>query len=319
MTVAPPQRARPELPFRHLLLAVGIACVWGTNFVVIKAGLDEFPPFLFAFLRFAFVFFPAVLVLPRPQAPWSRLAAYGVLIGGGQFGLLYLAMRGHITPGIASLVLMSQVFFTIGLAVWWIGEHVSLAQWVAVGIAAVGLLIIAICGGGDATPIGLGLVLLAGFSWACANMIVRAAPTANMLGYIVWASIFALPPLLALSLVFEGPDTAIHALRTATPTAWAALLWQSFGNTIFGFAAWGWLLARYPAAAVTPLALLVPIFGMGTSSLVLGETLPLWKTAGAVLIVGALCMNVAAARLFGPRPTDRTSGPPLAGRRMLHR
>jgi O-acetylserine/cysteine efflux transporter len=301
MTASSPQHTKLELPLSHLLLAVGIAGVWGTNFVVIKAGLESFPPFLFAFLRFVLVFFPAALVLPRPKAPWSKLAAYGMLIGGGQFGLLYLAMRGHITPGLASLVLMSQVFFTIGLAVWRAGERVSAPRWFAVGLAAVGLLTIAICGGGDATPIGLCLVMLAGLSWACANMIVKGAPPANMLSYIVWASIFALPPLLLLSLVFEGPGTAIHALGSATPTAWAALLWQSFGNTLFGFAAWGWLLARYPAATVTPTALLVPIFGMSASSLLLGESLPLWKAAGAVLIIAALCINVIAARLRGFR------------------
>jgi O-acetylserine/cysteine efflux transporter len=123
-----------------------------------------------------------------------------------------------------------------------------------------------------------------------------------MLSYIVWASIFALPPLLLLSLVFEGPGTAVHALGSATPTALAAVLWQSLGNTLFGFAAWGWLLSRYPAATVTPTALLVSIFGMSASSLLLGESLPLWKAAGAAVIITALCINVAAARLRGFRP-----------------
>jgi len=301
MTASSLQHAKLELPLSHLLLAVGIAGVWGTNFVVIKAGLDGFPPFLFAFLRFVLVFFPAALVLPRPKVPWSKLAAYGMLTGGGQFGLLYLAMRGHITPGLASLILMSQVFFTIGLSVWLAGERLSVLRWFAVGLAAVGLLTIAICGGGDATPIGLCLVLLAGLSWACSNMIVKGAPPSYMLNYIVWASIFALPPLLFLSFVFEGPGTAIHALGSATPTAWAAVLWQSFGNTLFGFAAWGWLLSRYPAATVTPTALLVPIFGMSASSLLLGESLPPWKAAGAALIIAALCLNVIAARFRGFR------------------
>ncbi len=143
--------------------------------------------------------------------------------------------------------------------------------------------------------------MLAALSFACANMIVKGAPPAYMLSYIVWASIFALPPLLVLSLVFEGPGTAIHALGSATPTAWAAVLWQSFGNTLFGFAAWGWLLARYPAATVTPTALLMPIFGMSASSLLLGESLPPWKVAGATLIIAALCINVIAARLRGFR------------------
>jgi O-acetylserine/cysteine efflux transporter len=311
MTASSPQHTKLELPLSHLLLAVGIAGVWGTNFVVARVGLDSFPPFLFALLRFVFVFFPAALVLPRPKAPWSKLSAYGMLIGGGPSGLVYLAMRGHITPGVASLVLMSQVFFTIGLAVWRVGERVSAPQWFAIGLAAVGLLTIAICGGGDATPIGLGLVMLAGLSWACANMIVKGAAPAYMLSYIVWASIFALPPLLLLSLMFEGPGAAIHALGSATPTAWASVLWQSFGNTLFGFGAWGWLLSRYPAATVTPTALLVPIFAMSASSLLLGESLPPWKAAGAALIIAALCINVIAARRRG-LSNDRRHPQPVA-------
>jgi O-acetylserine/cysteine efflux transporter len=229
--------------------------------------------------------------------PWSNLAAYGLLMGGGQFGLLYLAMRGHITPGLASLVIQSQVFFTIGLAVWCTNERVPGLQWIAVGLAAVGLLLISFRGGGDATPLGLCLVMLAGFSWAGANMLVKSAATPNMLSYVVWASIFALPALLLLSFVFEGIDAAVHAIRFASPTACAALLWQSLANTLFGFAAWGWLLGRHPAATVTPMALLVPIFGLGASSIILHESLPLWKTAGATLIVVALAMNVFASGL----------------------
>jgi O-acetylserine/cysteine efflux transporter len=301
------QRADSALPLPHVVLATIIAGIWGTNFVVIKIGLDGFPPFLFAFLRFVFVFFPAFLFLPRPAVAWSRLASYGVLIGGGQFGLLYLAMRGHITPGLASLIIQSQVFFTIGLAVWRAHERVSFPQWCAVGLAAIGLVAIAVCGGGDATPIGLCLVLLAGLSWAGSNMLVREAPKANMLSYVVWASVFALPPLFALSLLVEGADVAMHALVSAPPIAWAALFWQSVGNTLFGFAAWGWLLARHPAAAITPMALLVPVFGMAASCMILHESLPAWKATGAALIIAALSINVLAARKRSLRPLPSTA------------
>ena len=92
------------LSLRHALLAIAVMAVWGTNFVVIRVGLDHLPPLLFATLRFAFALFPAVLFLKRPAVRWRNLAAYGVLIGGGQFGLLYIGMNGHITPGLASLV-----------------------------------------------------------------------------------------------------------------------------------------------------------------------------------------------------------------------
>ncbi len=57
------------LPLSHLLLALAVVAVWGTNFVVIRAGLDHLPPLLFATLRFAFAFLPAALFLKRPAVP----------------------------------------------------------------------------------------------------------------------------------------------------------------------------------------------------------------------------------------------------------
>jgi O-acetylserine/cysteine efflux transporter len=107
------------LPLRHALLAVAVVAVWGSNFVVMKLALGTLPPFLFGALRFAFALLPAVFFVRRPAVGWRALAAYGVLIGAGQFGLLYLAIggRGWIAPGLASLVIQMQVFFTVGLAI----------------------------------------------------------------------------------------------------------------------------------------------------------------------------------------------------------
>ena len=88
------------LPWRHALLALAVVAVWGTNFVVIKAALAHLPPLLLAALRFTLAFAPAALFVARPSLPWRTLAAYGVLIGAGQFGLLFVAMRADITPGL---------------------------------------------------------------------------------------------------------------------------------------------------------------------------------------------------------------------------
>src|SRR5512147_2299575 len=100
---------------RDIALAFLVVAVWGTNFVVIKFGLRDFPPFLFATLRFFFSALPFVFFLPRPRTPWRWLALYGMFLGAGQFGLLFHAMRADIAPGLASLVIQAQVFFTIGL------------------------------------------------------------------------------------------------------------------------------------------------------------------------------------------------------------
>lgn len=284
--------ASQHLPLRHLLLALAVVAVWGTNFVVIRIGLDELPPLLFATLRFCFALLPAALFIRRPAVSWGSLAAYGVLIGFGQFGILYIAMNGFISPGLASLVVQSQVFFTIGLAMLFSGERMRPFQILALVMATVGIGVIVQHGDSSATPFGLGLVLFAAMSWGAGNHVAKASGATNMLAFVVWASLFSIPPLFMGSLLMEGWPAISGAVRHAGPEAWAAVLWQSIGNTMFGYAAWGWLLSRYPAATITPMAMLVPVFGMGASAMLLGEPLPLWKLAAAALVIGGLAINV---------------------------
>lgn len=286
-----------HLSLRDAALALGIVFVWGTNFVVIKLGVDVLPPLFFACLRFTFVLLPAVFFFPRPKIPWRNLAIYGVCIGLGQFGMLFIAMKGMISPGLASLVVQMQVFFTIGLAMWRRGERLASHHMAALALALAGMALIAAHNGSGATIPGLALVLVAAMGWAVGNMTSRDAGSVNMLAYVVWASMFSIPPLLALSLVFEGPEAIAAGLQQAGWITWSAVLWQSAGNTMFGYACWGWLLSRYNAATVAPMSLLVPVFGFGASALLLGEALPLWKIEATLLIMGGLAVNLLWGRV----------------------
>ena len=282
-----------QLPVSHLLLALAIVAVWGTNFVVIKISLESFPPFLFAALRFVFAFLPAVFFLPRPKVSWVNLCVYGLAVGVGQFGILYFAIDGNISPGLASLVVQTQVFFTIGFAMLFAKEQLKLYQAVAVAIAMTGLGIIAVHTDATTTFLGLALVVIAGFSWGVANTASRRAGAINMLSYVVWASAFAIPPLLLISWIFEGGWDSMYVSLTSAPTgAWLGVLWQSWGNTLFGYGAWAWLLSKHPAAAVAPAPLLVPIFGMGSAAFFLSEPLPLWKILAAGIVILGLMVNL---------------------------
>ncbi|MBU3619671.1 EamA family transporter [Polynucleobacter sp. JS-Fieb-80-E5] len=275
------------------MLALAIVAVWGTNFVVIKLSLAAFPPFLFAALRYTFAFLPLVFFVPRPKTSWVNLCIYGLAVGVGQFGVLYFAIDGRISPGLASLVIQTQVFFTIGFAMFFAKERLRTYQMLAVLVAMTGLGIIALHTDVTTTFLGLALVVFTGFSWGVANTVSRRAGSINMLAYVVWASAFAIPPLFAISFLFEGGWGHMSTSLTSAPVgAWAGVLWQSWGNTIFGYSAWAWLLSKHPAAVVAPAPLLVPIFGMGAAAYFLGEPLPLWKILAAGLVIVGLIINL---------------------------
>ena len=282
-----------RLPLSHLLLALAIVAVWGTNFVVIKVSLEAFPPFLFAALRYVFTLLPLVFFMPKPAVSWRSLCAYGLTTGVGQFGVMYFAIDGFISPGLASLVIQTQVFFTIGFAMFFAKEGLKLYQAVAVAIAMMGLGVIALHTDASSTFLGLALVVFAGLSWGATNTISRSAGSINLLSYVVWASAFSVPPLFLISLLFEGGWEHIsNAMTSATLGAWLGVFWQSWGNTLFGFAAWAWLLSKHPAVLVVPTSLLVPIFGMGASAYFLGESLPPWKILAAGLVIAGLVINL---------------------------
>lgn len=284
------------LPPRHFLLALAVVAIWGSNFVVIKYALHTLPPMTLAVLRFGFALVPACFFLRRPRVDWRNLAGYGVLIGVGQFGLLYLSMRSQISPGLASLVVQTQVFFTLLLAVRIRRERVLGTQWLGLALAAGGIAVIAAHVDGTTTALGLAMVLAAAFCWACANLLTQQAGRIDMLAYVVWSSAFAVPPLLVLALLLDGPQAMAAGLAAADAGTWAAVLWQALGNTLFGYGAWSWLLARHPAGRIVPMALLVPVFGMGSAAALLGEPLPAWKLLAAALVLTGLAIN-----LFGPR------------------
>jgi len=293
------------MPLSHLLLALSVVFIWGTNFVVIKWGLAEFPAFLFATLRFLLSALPWVFLFRRPAVPWRALAGAGLLLGVGQFGLLYWAMRHDISPGVASLVVQSQVFFTILMSMAFSGERARPLQVAALLLATAGYAVVAWHGATDpgaaVTLTGLGLVLTGGFAWACTNMIMRGAGRVNMVAFTAWSSLFAIIPLALISLMVDGPGRVAAALSHASGWAWLAALWQAVGNTVFAFGAWGWLLARHPAITVTPMALLVPVFGILASVALLDEPLPSWKIIAAGLVLAGLSLNVYAGRAGGRR------------------
>jgi O-acetylserine/cysteine efflux transporter len=280
----------------HQAVAILVTFIWGTNFVFIRYGLDELEPFTFAALRFVLVAFSLLLIFPRPKTSWLNLASYGLFIGFGQFGLLYWVMQDNISPGLASLILQMQVFFTVLLALLLMGERMKLLQVIAFIVSFFGLALIYVYTDGQTTQLGVGVALIAAASWACGNLVVKRSGDIDILGFLVWSSLFSIPPLVLSAWYFQGFDGVVQDITQASWKAWSVVLWQSVGNTLIGYGLWNMLLHRYSAATVTPWALLVPVFGMSASAVLLAEPLFWWKLVAMVMICAGLALNMFASR-----------------------
>ena len=265
--------------------------VWGFNFVPIHWGLESFPPLLFAALRFTLVAIPAVLFIKPPKIHWGYVVGVGIFLSALQFAFLFVSMEKGLPAGLASVVVQLQPIFTIGLAVAFLGERPTKGQLLGSGIALAGIGVIA-TGRAEAVPlVAIFLAIAGSAAWGAGNVIVRKAQAPDPISLLVWSSLVAVPPLFGLSLVLEGAPQA-----DLSATGVAGLLYVVVLASGFGYGAWTWLLKHYETAKVAPFSLLVPITGIGSAWLVLGETPNTTETIGAGIVLAGLAVLTGAVR-----------------------
>jgi len=279
-----------DVPVRHVLLAVAVAVVWGVNFTVIELGLDDFPPLLFAGLRYGAVFL-AALVIPRPKdVPLRLLVLVGLTLSAGHMGFLFIAMDQGMPAGLASLVLQLQAFFTMGIAVALLHEKVTGRQVAGAIVAFAGIAVIAL-GRRSGVPLGaLLLVIAAAASWGAGNVATRYAAPSSPGALMVWSACVPAFVLCGLSAVVDGPAAMGDALTGIDAGGAAALAYLVIASTAFGFGAWTWLLHEHPASRVAPFTLLVPVVGIATAAVVLGERPNGPEVAGALVVIAGLAL-----------------------------
>ena len=296
---------KTTMTLTDILTALAVVTIWGVNFVVIKIGLQELPPILFTALRFVFAALPLVFFIKRPQVSWKLVAAYGMFQFALQFTFLFTGIKLGLPAGLASLVIQLQAFFTIGLAVLMLGERPRPAQLIGALVAFAGMALVALHLQGQASLIGFAFVVAGGACWALANIVTKKMGQVDALALVVWGSLVAAPPLLLVSWLVEGGAAWQLAATNFSFKSVLVVLYQSYPNTILGFGIWSLLMRRYEAATVAPFSLLVPVAGMASAWMVLGEPLEWWKIAAGMLVLGGLALNQFGARLwalaFAPR------------------
>ena len=258
-------------------LALLVVVVWGLNFVVIKLGLHNMPPLMLAGLRFMLVAFPALLFVARPAIPLRLLLGYGLTISFGQFAFFLF---------VAALSLGAFVF----------GERLQ-------GSASLG------AGGGEprrgACPTG-GLYAdpgggaQLGLRQYFQQKIMSQATRPPIISLVVWSALIPVLPFMFASWLIDGPQLMLASLRQIDMLTVLSLLYLAFIATLVGYGIWGSLLGRYETWRVAPLSLLVPVVGMASAALLLGETLSGLQLAGAALIMAGLYINVFGLRLVRP-------------------
>jgi O-acetylserine/cysteine efflux transporter len=194
------------------------------------------------------------------------------------------------------VALQASVFVTIGLAWLFQGEKVSVVQCLGACVAASGLVVLVMFGGGDISIPGLALVLLAAVCWGAANLVGKSLGRVDMLSLVVWASAVAPVPLALLSWFVEGPQAIAKGLENLSSTSALAVAYIVYISTHLGYTGWAWLMARQPAAVVAPFTLLVPPLAGVFSAVVLGEEFPAWK-----IVAGSMVLSGVVINLMGPR------------------
>jgi O-acetylserine/cysteine efflux transporter len=281
---------------RDILLAVGIAAVWGVNFLAIHVGVARVPAVLFCALRMAACGLPLLLVRRGPGVPWRWALLSALVMGVIYFPLFFVAIEQGMPAGLTSLVIQSQAIFTMVLAVPLLRERPSLGQVAGILVATAGMAVVASGVGGARPPFAFALVVVSAAFWGLNNIIMRKAAPPDTLTFVMWMGALSALPLLGLSLVMEGPAAALAGLRAFDLPALGALAYTSALSTLAGFAWWGNLLNRYGAGTVAPFSMLVPFFGISSAVVFLHETLAPTDLIGGVLVVGGILLGALTVR-----------------------
>lgn len=293
------------MSFKDKLFALCVVVVWGLNFVVIKLGVDHMPPFLLAGLRFVLVAFPAIFFVKRPQVPLRWLIAYGMTISFGQFAFLFFAIKLGMPVGLASVMLQAQVFFTILFGVLLLAEKLCWHHLCGMFVTVLGMVILATAGMQGELNSGIRLtplmfILAAALSWGLGNIsnkIIMRDYQTPVMSLVVWSALVPILPFLACSWLFDGAAVMTASLANITLPTVLALCYLAYIATFVGYGIWGKLLSRYETWRVTPLSLLVPVVGIFSGALLLGERLSPQQILGALVIIVGLLVNVFGGSL----------------------
>jgi O-acetylserine/cysteine efflux transporter len=276
-------------------IAVIVAVIWGSAFVLSRIALNELSPELMTAVRFTIAAAPC-LVVSRPKVSWLTLISISSTLFLGQFLAQSYGMALGVPVGLTSVIVQSQALFTIALAAILFNERPSRMQTLGIAIAAAGLLMICGTVGYDFSVSAFAVLMLSPICFAAGNLLLRRAKGVPVFDLSAWLCLVAAVPLLALALVHDGVQPTWHALSHMSLPVLGCMLAIGLISTSIAYWLWNRLLHDYPAAQVVPFALLVPFVGSAASSIVFGETFGPLRLAGMLTVVGGIAVMVLSKR-----------------------
>lgn len=279
------------MPFKDFILAIGIMAVWGVNFSVIKLGMETLDSFMLNALRFFLCAFPLVFFVRKPDIKWRYIAAYGLLFGVGVWGMVGLGIYYGASAGVASLIIQLSAFLVVVLGAFIFKERLNLGQYIGLGLALIGLFLIASVADGSATLLGIGLVMFAAFALSASIIMFKYLQIKQMFGLLVWSSLFSPIPLFALAYFVNGAEPFAQLAVNLTPLTIFSLLFQAYPTTLLGRLIFNNMIVKYPMAQVIPISFLVPIFGFLGSYIIFDEQIGAIKIISCGLIIIGLLVS----------------------------
>jgi drug/metabolite transporter (DMT)-like permease len=282
----------PQLSRQQLIILVLLTLVWGLNWPIMKLGVTDYPPLTFRALSIWLgipVLALGLVVLKVPfriaRKDWPQLlwlAATNMFVW---HACIILAVK-TLSSGRAAILGYTMPIFSAVIGALVFSAVLSRRGWVGVGAAAVGvaLLLWHEFTGMAGKPAGVALALLAAATWALGTQLLRRtrieAPT---LAISFWMTVMTAVVLSVPAVVFEQPQWKVPGSATAWAIGYNAVL-------IFGYAhaAWFYLARGLPPVASTLSVMFIPVLGVFSGALWLGEVLHWQDWAAVVLMVVAI-------------------------------
>ncbi len=271
------------MKIKDIFIALLVPIILGFGFVIAKPAMEYFPTYLLMGMRFSIPALILVWWFPLPRGLYFDLFKVSLIGSTLQYGLTYTGLN-IIDASSAVLLVQLEVPFGIIIAFFLLKEIPTIKNIIGLIIAFIGVFILTGAPNLEGKSIGVLLVLSGAFTWALGA--VLAKPLSKKIGafaLMTWLCVFSGPMLLFVSLIING--NPIPYFVSANLNSWLTVLFLGFIMQPIGYAAWYYVLKKYPVNKVMPVLLILPVTGLITSILLLGEDPPKQVFLGGLVII----------------------------------